>query len=178
MKKSPILSSFHSPVEAASAELSFKAWNQHCHLLLLMPIIQWQMQQRKCWVRESFFPLYICSGHVSKSECFKLLYFPCANMQSFEGLSGAICSELCHSDSEANNRGKQAIRSEVGTSLGHNVQLQLSLPRWYDWSKASAGDHTQGWWWWWWLLLFYLATRYFCLVLFKDMKSKTILYFL
>lgn len=82
--------------------------------------------------QREFFPLYISSGDVSMSVYFELLCFPRADVQSLEGLSGAICNEPCHSDSDSSDRGKQAIRSEVGTSLGHNVQLQLSVPNWYD----------------------------------------------
>lgn len=101
-----------------------------------------------------------CAGDVSRAECSELLLPSPALLWRPPRCFLQWTTSLRH------KQRKKAIRTEVGTSLCRSVQLQFSLP------KLSVGDHIQGG-----GGGFYLANRYFWLMLLKNMKLNAIPYF-
>ena len=92
MKRAPFFLHFTHLLEAASAGLSFKAWNQHsvtsCYSCPSHS--DKQMQQRKCRVRERFFPsisVLVMWASQSALSCFVFHAQMCTPLKAFQVLS-------------------------------------------------------------------------------------------
>lgn len=99
------------------------------------------------------FSLWSCSGDVSRAGCSELL------LSSPALLWRPLRCSLQWTFSLRQKQRNKGIKIELGTSHWHHVQLQFSLP------KLSVEDLIQGG-----EGICYLATRYFWLMQFKNMK--------